>query len=152
MLFHGPTEIQVFTTLTYTMENLMAGVAGPENSGSQALVNAMIYTRNSLNSCTAITTSSSELASIITRLQTQSQNFNVCSQHTAEMLQRSAWTSAKTQQFLNMVEELDKVALQKLADDLYSTVQQTKSDILTLVEELRGSILLSTRSPQMSPA
>jgi len=37
-----------------------------------------------------------------------------------------------------MIEELDKLALQKLADDLHSTVQQTKSDILTLVEELRG--------------
>ena len=53
------------------------------------------------------------------------------------MLRRSAWTSEKTEQFLNMINELDQAGLQKLADELHTTVEQTKSDILALVEELR---------------
>lgn len=53
------------------------------------------------------------------------------------MLRRSAWTSEKTEQFLNMINELDQAGLQKLADELHATVEQTKSDILALVEELR---------------
>ena len=36
-----------------------------------------------------------------------------------------------------MINELDQAGLQKLADELHATVEQTKSDILALVEELR---------------
>jgi dsDNA-specific endonuclease/ATPase MutS2 len=96
------------------------------------------WTKSSHSFNSIISTSSSELASIITQLQTQSRNFDVCSLNTAEMLQRSAWTSEKTQQFLNVIPELDKEALQKLADELHSTVQQTKNDVLNLVNELRS--------------
>jgi hypothetical protein len=85
-----------------------------------------------------LSTSSSELSSIISKLQTESRNFDICSSNTAEMLRRSVWTSEKTQQFLNSSHELDRVALQKLADELRSTVQRTKNDILGLVEELRS--------------
>ena len=54
------------------------------------------------------------------------------------MLRKSAWTSGETQTFLNSIQDLDKEALQELAGKLQATIQQTKSDILSLVEELRS--------------
>jgi len=86
----------------------------------------------------AFSTSFTELGSIISRLQIQSQNFDVCLANTAEMLRKSAWTSGETQTFLNSIQDLDKEALQELAGKLQATIQQTKSDILSLVEELRS--------------